>query len=86
MKLIVRLSVIAHAKGYTVPQDSFHGWIANPLMVRGVQSNDYDCGVWTLAGIWAVLKGFDVTSHTEDSISCVRSCILLGILSIQTDR
>lgn len=86
MKLIVRLTVIARANGCSMPQDSFNGWTANPLMVKPVQTNGYDCGVWTLAGIWAVLRGYDVTSHTEASIGRVRTCILLGILSIDTDE
>lgn len=82
MKLVVRLSAIARAKGYTAPHESFHGWIANPLMIKGVQTNGYDCGIWVLAGIWAVLRGADVTSHTEASIHRVRSSLLLAILDL----
>ncbi|KAF7981244.1 hypothetical protein HWV62_34613 [Athelia sp. TMB] len=69
MKLVARLSVIASAKGHITPQDDFCSWKASPLIIRSVQTNAYDCGVWTLAGIWAVLRGFEVTSHTEMTIS-----------------
>lgn len=83
MKLIVRLSTIAGAHGHcAVPQANFEGWVANPLIVKSLQTNGYDCGVWVLAGIWAVLRGHEVTSHTEASISRVRSAILTAILDL----
>lgn len=82
MTLIVRLSTIANAQGHAVSNQDFRGWIAYPLMVRSVQTNGYDCGVWVLASIWAVLWGYEVTSHTEASISRVRSSILAAILDL----
>lgn len=82
MKLIVRFSIIARANGHATPQDSFNGWTGIPLIIHPVQTNGFDCGVWTLAGIWAVLGGFEVTSHTEATIGRVRSCLLSAILAL----
>ncbi|KAF7964604.1 hypothetical protein HWV62_5077 [Athelia sp. TMB] len=81
MRLVARMSTIAQINGHAMP--TFHNsWNVYPLMVKPVQSNGYDCGVWTLAGIWAVLGGFEVTSHTEATIGCVQSCLLTAILSL----
>ncbi|KAF7972323.1 hypothetical protein HWV62_18424 [Athelia sp. TMB] len=82
MKLITRLTTIARAKGNDMLQDDSLTWEAYPLMVKPVQRNGYDCGVWTLAGIWAVLKGYEVTSHTQATIHRVRSCLLSAILAL----
>ena len=30
-----------------------------------LQSNTYDCGLWVLAGITAILRGFDITGLEE---------------------
>lgn len=84
MTLVVRLLTIAGANGHEIAQLDFQGWKAHPVMVRSVQTNSYDCGIWVLAGIWAVLRGFEVTSHTEASISRVRFSLLVAILALPT--
>ncbi|KZP13887.1 hypothetical protein FIBSPDRAFT_669407, partial [Athelia psychrophila] len=65
MNLISRLSCIARQNGHSCSQYSFEGWTAHPLLVRAVQRNAYNCGVWVLAVINSVLQGYHTTSCTE---------------------
>ncbi|EEB95617.1 hypothetical protein MPER_05378 [Moniliophthora perniciosa FA553] len=44
------------------------GWVAKPSSVRSRQSNSYDCGVWVLSGIAAVLRGFDIEDLREEDL------------------
>jgi Ulp1 family protease len=54
MKLIARLSSIAHDHRGSDLMD-IKGWVARPLVVQPLQTNGYDCGLWVLAAIAAVL-------------------------------
>lgn len=39
------------------------------MKTEPVQSNHYDCGIWVLAQMTAVLRGFDITGlHESDMI------------------
>ncbi|KAF4568584.1 hypothetical protein EYR40_010011 [Pleurotus pulmonarius] len=51
------------------------------VQVKGVQSNGYDCGVWILSTIAAVLQGYEVSGMTEDEISQFRHELLRAVLS-----
>ncbi|KAL4263554.1 peptidase C48 family protein [Pleurotus pulmonarius] len=80
MRLITRLVLVANRRGRScrvIPD----GWIARPLCVKGVQSNGYDCGVWILSTIAAVLQGYEVSGMTEDEISQFRHELLRAVLS-----
>jgi Ulp1 family protease len=44
--------------------------------------NGYDCGVWVLASIAAVLRGFDVTGFGEADIPWFRQFLMYNILSL----
>ena len=35
------------------------------MQVEPIQTNNHDCGLWVLATIAAVLRGFDVTGLAE---------------------
>ena len=48
----------------------------HPLQELARQTNSYDCGVWVLASITAVLRGFDVTGLQEADISAFRYFLL----------
>ena len=41
---------------------------ADNHQVDCLQTNGYDCGVWVLASIAAVLRGFDVTGFSKTDI------------------
>jgi Ulp1 family protease len=44
--------------------------------------NGYDCGVWVLASIAAVLRGFDVTGFGEVDMPWFRQFLISHILSL----
>jgi Ulp1 family protease len=51
-----------------------------------IQRNGYDCGIWVLAGIAAVLRGYDVTDFVEEDMAWFR-CFVAGlIMSIPSEH
>ncbi|KAJ7579774.1 hypothetical protein C8J56DRAFT_867767 [Mycena floridula] len=64
----------------TVPVES---WKLIPSSSTVRQHNSFDCGVWVLAAIFAVLRGNEtVGSISEENMTLVRGCILAGILNL----
>ncbi|KIO00406.1 hypothetical protein M404DRAFT_103160, partial [Pisolithus tinctorius Marx 270] len=54
-RLISRMSFIA-SKRLGVPQRDLGSWSAHPIIISTpLQSNRYDCGLWVLAQVAAVL-------------------------------
>ncbi|KAG6369442.1 hypothetical protein JVT61DRAFT_14860 [Boletus reticuloceps] len=68
-RLIGRLSSIALSNA-SIPRRDLGVWTASPVLPR--QSNGYDCGVWVLAQIAAVLRGAHVTNLTENDMPAFR--------------
>ncbi|KZT18730.1 hypothetical protein NEOLEDRAFT_1103202 [Neolentinus lepideus HHB14362 ss-1] len=62
-KMIWRLADLA---SMTINRE---GWISRPVMVSPVQRNGYDCGIWILACMAAVFRGFDAISLDESDIA-----------------
>lgn len=85
MRLVARLSTLARRSGYQGLPEDFTGWNAQPLQVRAVQTNGYDCGMWVLAVILSVLQGHETTSMGESHIEALRSCILHLILQLEIE-
>ena len=56
------------------------GVIYSFLQTERIQTNDYDCGLWVLASVAAVLRGHDATGLTESNMLAfryyLRSCVL----------
>ncbi|EJD50107.1 hypothetical protein AURDEDRAFT_58622 [Auricularia subglabra TFB-10046 SS5] len=50
-------------------------WIARPMVSKAPQSNTYDCGVWILCTVAALLDGKRVTSLGEGDIPRVRAAL-----------
>ena len=46
-----------------------------------MQRNDYDCGVWVLSSIAAVLRGFNVTGLDQEEIPWFRHFLLMLVLA-----
>jgi len=42
------------------------------LQLEPWQTNGYDCGVWVLAQMAAILRGYDITDVKEDDINHFR--------------
>ncbi|KAF8120229.1 hypothetical protein EV363DRAFT_1191626 [Boletus edulis] len=80
-QLIIRLMSIAKQKIPKVQIDSY-SWMAYPVTVFPLQSNNYDCGIWVLASIAAVLRGYDVTGLSEGDITCFRQYLHALVLSL----
>lgn len=85
MRLVARLSTLARRNGFQGLPEDFTGWNAQPLQVRAVQTNGYDCGMWVLAVILSVLQGHETTSMGESHIEALRSCILHLILQLEIE-
>ncbi|KAG1735673.1 uncharacterized protein EDB91DRAFT_1348200 [Suillus paluster] len=81
MKLVCRLLVVAHQRDKQVHID-LDGWVARPLTVKPLQTNGYDCGVWILAAMIAVLCGRHITRLQEEEMSDLRYYLRARVLSI----
>ncbi|KIK12535.1 hypothetical protein PISMIDRAFT_120727 [Pisolithus microcarpus 441] len=80
-QLICRLSSLATQRLGTTHRD--HGdWTAHPVLLEPRQTNGYDCGVWVLAQMAAVLRGYEVTGIEECNISRFRHYLCVLILRI----
>ncbi|KZP28678.1 hypothetical protein FIBSPDRAFT_994208 [Athelia psychrophila] len=82
MTLIARLSCIARKNNQPCSQYDFEDWIAQPLLVEPAQTNGYDCGIWILAVVDAVLRGHDTTSCKEQDMVVFRQCLLNLMLQL----
>jgi len=47
-----------------------------------MQTNGYDCGLWVLAQVAAVLRGYDITNLREEDMGGFRQYLQSLILSI----
>lgn len=83
MRLIARLSTLARRNGFLGVQNDFEAWSAYPLLLQSVQTNGYDCGMWVLAVVLSVLRGYDTTSMREIHIEPLRKCVVNLILQLE---
>ncbi|KAJ7878978.1 hypothetical protein B0H14DRAFT_3774904 [Mycena olivaceomarginata] len=85
MVLINRLTLLAnrhnHPLQISTQQDA---WVAQPLFQLGEpsQTNGYDCGLWVLCTIAAVLRGFDCSTLSEGQMRLVRTTFVNHILTL----
>ncbi|KAI5985803.1 hypothetical protein EDC04DRAFT_2873645 [Pisolithus marmoratus] len=71
MQLICRLSSMATRRLGTACQDQ-GDWTAYPVLLEPSQTNSHDCGVWVLAQLAAILRGYEVTGIREHDINHFR--------------
>ncbi|OSX57077.1 hypothetical protein POSPLADRAFT_1061782 [Postia placenta MAD-698-R-SB12] len=71
MQLTARLLNIAADKGHCIVHAQ-RAWAVYPTTTAARQHNTYDCGVWILAVIAAVLRGYDMTGFEEADIGRFR--------------
>lgn len=98
MTLVSRLLSIARRHHPVVSLD-LGEWVAHPLIVNLFvvksqsllttffqlrQMNGYDCRVWVLAEIMAVLRGFHLTGLQEDDMESFRHSLYCLILNLDT--
>jgi Ulp1 family protease len=58
------------------------GWSASPTCIVPMQTNGYNCGVWVLACIAAVLRGYHLPAIKESDIVVFRSFLSHLALSL----
>jgi Ulp1 family protease len=82
--LVSRMVSVAQMRGHTIQVPTDH-LTARPVCVQPLQTNGYDCGVWVLANIAAVLRGYDAADMREESIIFMRRfvAVLASQLSLQ---
>ncbi|TFK17498.1 hypothetical protein FA15DRAFT_734591, partial [Coprinopsis marcescibilis] len=57
-------------------------WVASPLVRKAVQTNGYDCGVWVLMVISAILRGFHLPSLDEHNLPYFRHLLYQYVLRL----
>jgi Ulp1 family protease len=55
---------------------------AHKFQVDCLQTNSYDCGLWVLASIAAVLQGFDMTGFSETDMPWFRQFLISQVLTL----
>lgn len=81
MALVVHLVLLANQHGHSFPVVT-SGWIARPILIHPRQTNSFDCGVWVITNIAAVLSGFLLTGIQEHEIPVVRHSLLRLLLAL----
>ncbi|KAJ3553783.1 hypothetical protein NM688_g3435 [Phlebia brevispora] len=51
-------------------------WTAYPLSITARQTNSYDCGLWVLATMAAIMKGYEVTGLKEPDMPAFHKLLL----------
>ncbi|KAJ7774618.1 hypothetical protein DFH07DRAFT_865897 [Mycena maculata] len=87
MLLITRMVVLANHNHHVLPvstDDPGYPWIARPLVPldKPRQTNGYDCGVWVLCMIVAVLHGYTNTGVLEVQMRQVRPLFTDYVLNL----
>ncbi|KAJ2934568.1 hypothetical protein H1R20_g2518, partial [Candolleomyces eurysporus] len=82
MKFIQRLVDASRDNGWQLSVDLSIEWHAQPLFVNPVQSNSYDCGIWVIAFIVSVLRGFTLPGLNESDIATFRDALLQHVLHL----
>ncbi|KAI0710611.1 hypothetical protein C8Q76DRAFT_624385 [Earliella scabrosa] len=86
LNLVHKLHRLAREHGYSPP--SLEGrWCAYPLISpeTPLQTNGVDCGVWSLAFVAALIRGYESISISENDIARFRAR-LLNILLMKTTQ
>ncbi|KAK1223885.1 hypothetical protein PQX77_013219 [Marasmius sp. AFHP31] len=85
--VIGRLVNLAKDHGFVPPFPSLSmlpSWTAQPLQIGRIQRNGYDCGVWVLWVIAAVVRGYDYAFIDEKDIVRVRKYLANLVRTIPT--
>ena len=83
MELIQQFKQIAKDMGQPLTMEQEGGWTAQPIVSAKLQHNGVDCGVWVLAIVATVLRGYFMTSVSEKEMAQLRTLLhdLIQILS-----
>ncbi len=83
MELIQQFKQIARDMGQPLTVEQEGEWMAQPIVSAKLQHNGVDCGVWVLAVVAAILRGYFMTSVSEKEMAQLRALLhdLIQILS-----
>ncbi|KAH7905288.1 hypothetical protein BJ138DRAFT_1017919 [Hygrophoropsis aurantiaca] len=81
MQLVSRMLVNANRRHGPFQVD-MSGWTAKPIMDHALQTNSYDCGLWVLAIIAAVIRGSHWTDLQEGDMPAFQHYLQILVLSI----
>lgn len=59
-----------------------HEWLGNPLIEHSVQTTGYSCGLWVLALIGAILRGYHLPSVREGDLPRFRELLYRRALTL----
>ncbi|KAJ3554830.1 hypothetical protein NM688_g2903 [Phlebia brevispora] len=62
--------------------NSTRRWSAHPLLIHPIQRNIHDCGLWVLAAMTAVFRGYEVTGLAELAMPIFRNYLLQLALAL----
>ncbi|RDB19025.1 hypothetical protein Hypma_014282 [Hypsizygus marmoreus] len=80
MNLVTSLVINANRHGKHLPVVSRKGDSSPPNTHSAVQTNGYDCGLWVLAGIAAVLRGYSCPTPDEELMPLLRDLLRRQVL------
>jgi len=83
MKLIRQLFGAAREQGKQVTAWPDGQWKVHPIYTTTLQNNGFDCGVWVLGVIAAVLRGHHMPGISQDDIPRFRK-LLHGLIQISS--
>ncbi|KAK0457238.1 uncharacterized protein EV420DRAFT_1549515 [Desarmillaria tabescens] len=84
LRFVEMITACVRKQGYELPPSSPASWTVTRLIAMPIQHNGYDCGVWVLSQIRAVLRGYRQTAITESDISKFRTHCLSMVLALAT--
>ncbi|KAL0567593.1 hypothetical protein V5O48_014405 [Marasmius crinis-equi] len=87
--IVTRLVKLAQDQGETFVFPSFlclSNWTARPLEVHRKQRNGYDCGVWILWVIAAVMRGYDYAQLDDSDVGAFRKYLARTIRTLPVPK
>ncbi|KII90983.1 hypothetical protein PLICRDRAFT_67778, partial [Plicaturopsis crispa FD-325 SS-3] len=75
MELVQRMATLANDHGYPLSVNATE-WTAHPVSDCAHQTNGYDCGLWVLASIVSIFRGYHATGLLEADMVWFRSYLL----------
>ncbi|KAI9057974.1 cysteine proteinase, partial [Trametes sanguinea] len=83
-KIVVKLQTLAsQTHTHAAPLSS---WVGHPSSLKTLQTDTYNCGVWILACMVAILSGKSSIDATEDEIKQFRYWLFVEAFSLPTSR
>ena len=80
MALVRELVLAANMNGHPLHVVTEEGWTARPIVTTPLQTGPVSCGLWVLAAIAAVLRGYHLPPLVESDMPSLRHSLYRHIL------